>query len=86
MNPPSSIPQHIWDSLTEEDRAVNGAAELEERLAEAEQQIHEFRARLDQNSTISSKPPSTDPKGVKRTPPSHCRGNAAAGRRDIRVG
>jgi transposase len=72
MNRPPSIPQHIWDSLTDEARAVIGAAlaELEERLAEAEQQIQELRARLDQNSTNSSKPPSTDPIGVKRKPPS----------------
>src|SRR5262245_5414815 len=71
MNRPPSIPQQIWDSLTEEARAVIGAAlaELEERLAEAEQQIQELRARLDQNSTNSSKPPSTDPIGVKRKPP-----------------
>jgi hypothetical protein len=53
MNRPPSIPQHIWDSLTDEARTVIGAAlaELEERLAEAEQQIQELRARLDQNST-----------------------------------
>src|SRR5262249_53257816 len=72
MNRPPSIPQHLWDSLTDEARAVIGAAlaELEERLTEAEQQIQELRARLDQNSTNSSKPPSTDPIGVKRKPPS----------------
>jgi transposase len=71
MSRPTAIPQHIWDSLTEEARAVLGAVidGLEKRLAEAEQQIKELRARLDQNSTNSSKPPSTDPIGVKRRPP-----------------
>lgn len=71
MNRPAAIPQHIWDSLAEEARAVIGAVVdgLEKRLAEAEQQIKELRARLDQNSTNSSKPPSTDPIGVKRKPP-----------------
>jgi transposase len=71
MNRPASIPLHIWDSLTEEARAVIGAVidGLEKRLVEAERQIQELRARLDQNSTNSSKPPSTDPIGVKRKPP-----------------
>jgi transposase len=71
MNRPSSIPQHIWDNLTEEARTIIGAAidVLEKRLAESEQQIQELRARLDQNSTNSSRPPSTDPIGLKRKPP-----------------
>ena len=72
MNRPTAIPQHIWVSLTEVARAVIGAVVdgLEKQLAEAEQQIKEMRARLDQNFTNSSKPPSTDPIGVKRRPPS----------------
>ncbi|MDB5350672.1 MAG: hypothetical protein JWN86_1919 [Planctomycetota bacterium] len=71
MNCPHAVPQYIWDSLTDEARAVIGAVVdgLEERLAEAELQIQELRARLDQNSANSSKPPSTDPIGVKRRPP-----------------
>jgi transposase len=71
MSRPTAISQHIWDSLTDEARAVMGAVVdgLERRLAEAERQIQELRARLDQNSTNSSKPPSTDPIGVKRKPP-----------------
>src|SRR5262245_52634759 len=70
MSRPPSILQHIWDSLTDEARAVIGAAlaELAERLADAEQQIQELRARLDRNPTNGSKPPSTDPIGVKRKP------------------
>jgi transposase len=71
MSRPTAIPQHIWDSLTDEARAVMGAVidGLENRLAEAERQIKELQVRLDQNSTNSSKPPSTDPIGVKRKPP-----------------
>jgi transposase len=71
MNCPHAVPQYIWDSLTDEARAVIGAVVdgLEKRLAEAELQIQELRARLDQNSANSSKPPSTDPIGVKRRPP-----------------
>jgi len=71
MDRPPSIPQHTWGSLTGEARAVIGAVidGLERRLAEAERQIRELRGRLDQNSTNRSRPPSTDPIGVKRKPP-----------------
>ena len=71
MNRPPSIPQHIWDTLTDDARTAIGAVieGFEHRLAEAERQIQELCARLDQNSTNSSRPPSTDPIGVKRKPP-----------------
>jgi transposase len=64
MNRPTSIPQHLWDNLSDEARAGIGAVieTLENRIAELE-------ARLNQNSTNSSKPPSSDPIGVKRRPP-----------------
>ena len=71
MDRPASIPQHIWDSFSDEARAVVGAvvAGLEQQIAELKQQVQDLKARLDQNSTNSSKPPSTDPIGVKRKPP-----------------
>ena len=71
MDRPTSIPQHIWDSLSDEARAVIGAVidGLERQIAELKQQVQDLKARLDQNSTNSSKPPSTDPIGVKRKPP-----------------
>jgi len=64
MNRPASIPQHIWDNLSDEAGAAIGAVieSLGNRIAELE-------ARLNQNSTNSSKPPSSDPIGVKRRPP-----------------
>jgi transposase len=64
MNRPASIPQHVWDSLSEEARAVIAAviAGLENRSAELEE-------KRNRNSTNSSKPPSSDPIGVKRKPP-----------------
>jgi transposase len=64
MNRPTSIPLHIWDNLSDEARAGIGAVieTLENRIAELE-------ARLNQNSTNSSKPPSSDPVGMKRRPP-----------------
>ena len=59
MERPASIPQHIWDNLSDEARAGIGAVieALENRIAELE-------SRLNQNSTNSSKPPSSDPIGV----------------------
>jgi transposase len=71
MERPASIPQHIWDSFSDEARAIVGAivAGLERRIAELERQVQDLKARVDQNSTNSSKPPSTDPIGVKRKPP-----------------
>jgi transposase len=64
MNRPTSIPGPIWDTLSDEARAGIGAVieGLEVRIAELE-------ARLNQNSSNSSKPPSSDPIGVKRKPP-----------------
>ena len=71
MDRPTVIPVHIWDSLSEEARAVIGTVIVgfEEQLADLKQQVQVLKARLDQNSTNSSKPPSTDPIGVKRKPP-----------------
>jgi transposase len=71
MGPPTSIPQHIWDSFSDEARAIVGAVidGLERQVAELRQQVQDLKARLDQNSTNSSRPPSTDPIGVKRKPP-----------------
>ncbi len=71
MNRPTSIPQHIWDSFSDEARAIVPAVidALERQVAELRQQLQDLQARLDQNSTNSSRPPSTDPIAVKRKPP-----------------
>src|SRR3954469_4974473 len=71
MDRPPSIPQHIWDSFSDEARAIVGAVidGLERQIIELRQDVQDLKARLDQNSTNSSKPPSTDPIGVKRKPP-----------------
>ena len=71
MNRPPLIPQHVWDSLSDEARVVIGpiVEGLEQRVAGLERKVRDLTARLDQNSTNSSKPPSTDPIGVKRKPP-----------------
>jgi transposase len=71
MDRPTAIPEHLWVSLSDEARAVIGAIVdgLEQQIIELKQQVQDLKARLDQNSTNSSKPPSTDPIGIKRKPP-----------------
>ena len=60
MNRPASIPQHIRDNLSDEARAGIGAV-----VEALENRIAELVARLNQNSTNSSKPPSTDKKAKR---------------------
>ena len=71
MERPASIPQHIWDGFSDDARAIVGGVidGLERQIAELKQQVQDLKARIDQNSTNSSRPPSTDPIGVKRKPP-----------------
>jgi transposase len=71
MDRPTSIPQLAWDSLSEEARAAVGGVidGLEQQIAELKPQVQDLRTRLDRNSTNRSKPPSSDPIGVKRKPP-----------------
>lgn len=59
---------------------------LERQIIEPRQQIQDLRARLDQDSANSSKPPSADPIGVKRKPPEPPRGSVGADRRGIPAG
>jgi transposase len=71
MDRPTAIPQRIWDSFSDEARAIVGAivVGLERQVIELRQQVQDLKARLDQNSANSSRPPSTDPIGVRRKPP-----------------
>ena len=71
MDQPTSIPQHIWEGFSDEARVIVGAAigGLERQILELTRQVQDLKARLEQNSTNSSRPPSTDPIGVKRKPP-----------------
>src|SRR6516162_9525500 len=43
--------------------------QYERRLQNLQQQVTELQQRLNQNSTNSSKPPSSDPPALKRSPP-----------------
>src|SRR5829696_7568492 len=67
---PSSLPPDVFDALPPTVQAY--IRHLEARLADLE-------ARLNQNSTNSSKPPSADPPAVKRAPPKPPSGRKAGG-------
>jgi transposase len=71
------LPADLWDSLPPEARALilalrAEAAELRAKVRALQQQVQELQDRLNHNSTNSSRPPSTDPPGVKRRPPHAC--------------
>ena len=74
MTRPTSIPQHIWGSLSTETQAVIAGVigQLERRIADLEE-------RLNKNSTNSSKPPSSDLPSVKRQPPTSASGKRRGG-------
>src|SRR5947208_4178542 len=65
------LPPQIWEALPPEAQAAVFAlvGRLEHQITELKRQVRDLKARLDQNSTNSSRPPSTDPIGVKRKPP-----------------
>ena len=66
MNPHPPIPESLWNTIPPEAQAALLAA-----FASLERRIAELEARLNQNSTNTSKPPSSDPPAVKikRRPP-----------------
>jgi transposase len=66
MSPHPSIPESLWNTVPPEAQTAILAV-----IISLEQRIAELEARLNQNSTNSSKPPSTDPPDVKvkRRPP-----------------
>src|SRR5215469_12203760 len=66
------IPEPLWSSIpAEAQAALLGAWKtLQDRVAALEATVRDLQARLQLNSTNSSKPPSSDPIGLKRKPPS----------------
>src|SRR5438477_481937 len=78
------LPTDLWDRLPPEARALILAlraelAELRAKVREQQAQLHELRERLNQNSTNSSRPPSSDPPAVKRAPPKPPSGRRSGG-------
>ena len=53
--------------------------QYEQRLQALQQQVDDLRQRLNQNSTNSSRPPSSDPPHVKRRPPKPSSGRQRGG-------
>jgi transposase len=65
------IPQALWDQVPPAAQAALATVlqHYQQRLAALEGRLRELQERLGQNSTNSSKPPSSDGPAVKRSPP-----------------
>jgi transposase len=77
MDRPTIIPDPLWDGATPELRAVIVA--LVEQNNALQRRVADLEARLNLNSTNSSRPPSSDPPSVKRAPPREPSGKARGG-------
>jgi transposase len=68
---PPPIPQSLWNTVPPDAQAAILAVldSDQQRIAELERRVRDLEARLKLNSTNSSKPPSSDPIGLKRKPP-----------------
>src|SRR5262245_14892428 len=78
------LPADLWDRLPPEAQALILAlraevAELRAKVREQQEQIQGLQERLNQNSTNSSRPPSTDSPTVKRRPPRPASGRSSGG-------
>ena len=76
MNADPPIPDELWQQIPPAAQAAIRA--LIERY---ERRLTDLEARLKQNSTNSSKPPSSDPPSLKRSPPKPTSSNKAGGQR-----
>src|SRR5438067_108006 len=81
MNPQPPIPEPLWGTVPADAQAALLAAwkSLQDRIAELEATVRDLQARLQLNSTNSSKPPSSDPIGLKRKPPTPPSGRKRGG-------
>ncbi|WP_422930117.1 DUF6444 domain-containing protein [Singulisphaera sp. PoT] len=67
MAPTPPLPESLWETASPEVQAavLALAAFYDERLAQLEARVKDLENRLKLNSTNSSKPPSSDPIGMK---------------------
>ena len=81
MIPQPPIPAPLWNTVPLEAQVAILALwdSLQGRIAELEQRAGDLQARLQLNSTNSSKPPSSDPIGFKRKPPTPPSGRKRGG-------
>jgi transposase len=71
MTPAPPLPDPLWNSASPElQAAILALVQLhQQRVTELESRVRDLEARLQLNSTNSSRPPSSDPIGMKRKPP-----------------
>jgi transposase len=71
MIDPLPIPDELWNKIPADAQAAVAAVFLamQQRISDLEAKVRDLEARLKLNSTNSSKPPSSDPIGMKRKPP-----------------
>jgi transposase len=81
MTPAPPLPDHLWNSASPELQAaiLTLVQTHQEQLAALESRVNDLEARLKLNSTNSSKPPSSDPIGMKRKPPAPPSGRKRGG-------
>lgn len=79
LTPP--FPESLWSTASPELQAAILALvrAYQERIDQLEAQVADLQARLQLNSTNSSKPPSSDPIGLKRKPPASPSGRKRGG-------
>src|SRR3954471_1941164 len=79
LRPP--IPESLWNTVPSEAQIAIVAVldAVNRRVLELEQRVSDLEARLKLNSTNSSKPPSSDPIGFKRKPPTPPSGRKRGG-------
>jgi transposase len=81
MIDPPPIPEEFWAEVPPDAQAAIAAVFLamRQRVDELEARVGDLEARLKLNSTNSSKPPSSDPIGIKRKPPAPPSGKRRGG-------
>src|SRR5512142_3318848 len=81
MTNPPPIPDELWAKVPSDAQAAIAAVFLamQQRVNELETRVRDLEARLGLNSTNSSKPPSSDPIGMKRKPPAPPTGRQRGG-------
>jgi transposase len=83
MIPQPPIPAPLWNTVPPKAQAalLTLLDSLQGRIAELEQRVSDLEARLQLNSTNSSRPPSSDPIGFKRQPPTPPSGRKRGGQK-----
>src|SRR5262245_66535712 len=81
MAPQPPIPAELWDQVPPAAQSAILALvrQHQQQFHDLQRQVEELRRRLNQNSTNSSRPPSTDPPHVKRRPPTPPSGRTSGG-------